>query len=110
MNINEMMSSLYAEIITFCFLVLKCLHQFSCSSYQKQGSPSTITINFKKFRSFLFTDNQNIVTKDAYRDTFIKQGMLFSIVPHFGNMWFLLCLEQLDADWLNGCVSGRFAF
>ena len=30
--------------------------------------------------------------------------MLFNIVPHFGNTWFLLCLEQLDADWLNGCV------
>ena len=30
--------------------------------------------------------------------------MLFSIVPRFGNTWFLLCLEWLDADWLNGCV------
>ena len=30
--------------------------------------------------------------------------MLFSIVPHFGNTWFLLCLEQLDADWLSSCV------
>ena len=30
--------------------------------------------------------------------------MLFSIVPRFGNTWFLLCLERLDADWLNGCV------
>ena len=29
--------------------------------------------------------------------------MLFSIVLCFGNM-FLLCLERLDADWLNGCV------
>ena len=28
--------------------------------------------------------------------------MLFSIVLRFGNTWFLLCLEQLDADWLNG--------
>ena len=40
------MSSLYethiGDVITLCFLVLKCLHQFSCSSYQKQGSPSTI--------------------------------------------------------------------
>ena len=33
-----------------------------------------------------------------------KQGMLFSIVPRFGNTWFLLRLEWLDADWLNGCV------
>ena len=33
-----------------------------------------------------------------------KQGMLFSIVPCFGNRWFLLCLEWLDADWLSGCV------
>ena len=33
-----------------------------------------------------------------------QQVMLFSIVPHFGNTWFLLCLEQLDADWLNSCV------
>ena len=33
-----------------------------------------------------------------------KEGMLFSIVPRLGNTWFLLCLEQLDADWLNGCV------
>ena len=39
-----------------------------------------------------------------------KQGMLFSIVPRFGNTWFLLCLEQLDADWFSGCVSGRLAF
>ena len=30
--------------------------------------------------------------------------MLFSIVPCFSNTWFLLCLERLDADWLNGCV------
>ena len=30
--------------------------------------------------------------------------MLFSIVPCFGNMWFLLCLEWLDADWLSGCM------
>ena len=30
--------------------------------------------------------------------------MLFSIVPRFGNTWFLLCLEWLDADWLNSCV------
>ena len=30
--------------------------------------------------------------------------MLFSIVPRFGNTWFLLCLEQLDADWLSSCV------
>ena len=30
--------------------------------------------------------------------------MPFSIVPRFGNTWFLLCLEWLDADWLNGCV------
>ena len=29
--------------------------------------------------------------------------MLFSIVLRFGNTWFLLCLERLDADWLNGC-------
>ena len=33
----------------------------------------------------------------------LKQEMLFSIVLRFGNTWFLLCLEQLDADWLNGC-------
>ena len=33
-----------------------------------------------------------------------KQGMLFSIVPRFSNMWFLLCLEQLDADWFSSCV------
>ena len=32
-----------------------------------------------------------------------KQEMLFSIVLRFGNTWFLLCLERLDADWLNGC-------
>ena len=30
------------DVITLCFLVLKCLHQFTCSSYQKQGSPSMI--------------------------------------------------------------------
>ena len=33
-----------------------------------------------------------------------QQGILFSIVPCFDNTWFLLCLEWLDADWLNGCV------
>ena len=41
------MSLLYethiGDVITLCFLVLKCFHQFSCSSHQKQGSPSTIT-------------------------------------------------------------------
>ena len=31
--------------------------------------------------------------------------MLFSIVLRFGNTWFLLCLEWLDADWLNGYAS-----
>ena len=40
------MSSLYetpiGDVITLYFLILKCLHQFSCSSRQKQGSPSTI--------------------------------------------------------------------
>ena len=30
--------------------------------------------------------------------------MFFSIVPRFGKMRFLLCLEWLDADWLSGCV------
>ena len=29
--------------------------------------------------------------------------MLFSIVLCFGNTWFLLWLERLDADWFNGC-------
>ena len=42
------MSSLYetpiGDVITLYFLVLKCLHQFSCSSHQKQGSPSTINV------------------------------------------------------------------
>ena len=33
-----------------------------------------------------------------------KQGMLFSIVPCFGNTWFLLCLEWLDVNWLSRCV------
>ena len=32
------------DVINLCFLVLKCLHQFSCSSCQKQGSPSTIIV------------------------------------------------------------------
>ena len=39
MNSNE---TYICDVITLCFLVLKCLHQFSCSSYQKQGLPSTI--------------------------------------------------------------------
>ena len=30
-----------------------------------------------------------------------EQEMLFSIVLRFSNTWFLLCLERLDADWLN---------
>ena len=30
------------DVITFCLLVLRCLHQFSCNSHQKQGSPTTI--------------------------------------------------------------------
>ena len=41
------MSSLYdiiCDIITFCFMVLKCLYKFSCSSYQNQSSPSMITV------------------------------------------------------------------
>ena len=32
------------DVITLYFLVLKRLHQFSCSSHQKQGSPSTINV------------------------------------------------------------------
>ena len=46
------MSSLYeihiGDVITLCFLVLKCLHQFSCSSCQKKGSPSMIFKNNEK--------------------------------------------------------------
>ena len=30
--------------------------------------------------------------------------MLFSIVPPLVTGGYLLCLEQLDADWLNSCV------
>ena len=33
-----------------------------------------------------------------------KQGMLVSIVSHFGNTWFLLCLEIPDTHWFSGCV------
>ena len=54
------MSSLYetpiGDVITLYFLVLKCLHQFSCSSHQKQGSPNTINI----FR-LLLTENFGIL-------------------------------------------------
>ena len=34
-------------VITLCFLVLKCLHQFSCRSYQSHGSLSTINVRCK---------------------------------------------------------------
>ena len=41
-----LMSSLYethiGDVIALCFLVLMSVHQFSCSSHQKQGSLSTI--------------------------------------------------------------------
>ena len=30
--------------------------------------------------------------------------MLVSIVPHFSNRWYLLCLEISDTHWLSGCV------
>ena len=33
------------DVITLCFLVLKCLHQFSNSFYQKQGLPSTNNVS-----------------------------------------------------------------
>ena len=33
--------------------------------------------------------------------------MLVSIVSCFHNMWFLLCLEIMDAHWLSSCVSGN---
>ena len=36
--------------------------------------------------------------------------MLVSIVLHFGNKWFLLCLEMPHAHWLSSCVSGNPAF
>ena len=36
------------------------------------------------------------------KENFEEQEMLFSIVLRFGNAWFLLCLEWLDVDWLNG--------
>ena len=49
------MSSLYeidiGDLITLCFLVLKCLHQFSCNSYQKQGSPSTIYVQLVMYQT-----------------------------------------------------------
>ena len=32
------------DVITFCFLVLKCLQQFFCSSYKKLGLPSIIIV------------------------------------------------------------------
>ena len=53
------MSSLYethiCDVITLSFLVLKCLHQFCCSSPQKQGSPSTIMIKMVYIRSYLMS-------------------------------------------------------
>ena len=36
--------------------------------------------------------------------------MLLSIVSHFSNMWFLLCLEILHAHWLSSCVSRYHVF
>ena len=51
-NINE---THIGDVITLCFLVLKYLHQFCCSSYQKQGSPSTIRL----FQPSRYDDNKS---------------------------------------------------
>ena len=40
----------------------------------------------------------------------MKQEMLVSTVSHFGNTWFLLCLEILHAHWLSSCLSGNPTF
>ena len=55
------MSSLYerhiADVITLWFLVLKCLHQFSCSSHQKQAHqvPSMIYSSKPRSKTFLLS-------------------------------------------------------
>ena len=41
MNINEIMSSLYAEIITLCFLSPEVFTQIFSAVLTKEGSPST---------------------------------------------------------------------
>ena len=64
------MSLLYethiGDVITLCFLVLKCFHQFSCSSHQKQGSPSTITHPLQLGDVPLANDNHNDRTWRAF--------------------------------------------
>ena len=50
MNVNEIVIT---DVITFCFLILKCLHQFSCDSCQKQGSPSTIVVSIGKNSNYI---------------------------------------------------------
>ena len=42
--------------------------------------------------------------KECFSALCCASVMLFSIVLCFGNTWFLLCLEWLDADWLSCCV------
>ena len=78
-------------------------------TYRKRIAPSAMKLGMRAIGSLICTSmyetcrfiSNTLLNKSQ---STLKQGMLFSIVPRFGNTWFLLCLEWLDADWLNGCV------
>ena len=61
------------------------------------------TMNIKGVRVNLWSQGMKVLFSPLWVRKSYRQEMLFSIVLRFGNMWLLLCLEQLDADWLNGC-------
>ena len=64
------MSSLHetciGDVITLCFLVLKCLHQFSCSSYKNKARqvPSlynSINLPLGPFVAILLTVSSDVI-------------------------------------------------
>ena len=104
------MSSLYETpiggVITLYFLVLKCFHQFSCSSHQKQGSPSTILVSKRLmwFLASLYVEKFIQIDFDV-KDICMSLGKALLI-------WWYICWYQTTSWWqfltlwyVNICVT-----
>ena len=88
--------------VCLCVFLSVCL-----SVYVITFEPLDIETLFLVCRYILTISRSSLSTKvigSRSRSYEKKQVMLFSIVLCFGNTWCLLCLERLDADWLNGCM------
>ena len=84
------------DLITLCFLVLKCLHQFSCSSYQKQGSPSIIndfcTIQIYKYQPVM-------KMKSCIFCTVAHGSSSLANLGHFLWDFFHICIRDLKTSY-----------